>query len=154
MYKITIQNESQEPLKLEIIESALAHVLKAHALPQGEVSVLISDNQKLRELNSQFRNIDEPTDVLTFPAPLTAQGQIGDIAVSIDFARRAAALRSVPIENETAMLVVHAALHLAGFDDQTVEERQQIVKIMNEHAELLGLETDENWSSLPHGEEV
>jgi rRNA maturation RNase YbeY len=140
-------------LKLDRIEAALKHVLERHGVPVGDVSVLITINEAMATLNRSFRGTNGPTDVLSFPAPPTAPGQIGDIAVSIDFARRQAEARGVPIEDEVAMLVIHGALHLAGFDDSTPEQRAEMLAHMNEAAAGCGIATDEDWGSLPHGGE-
>lgn len=133
------------------MEAALRHVLQAHGVPEGEVSVLITVDEAMEGLNRKFRGTDGPTDVLSFPAPATVPGQVGDIAVSIDFARRQAEARGVPIEDEVAMLVIHGALHLAGFDDGTPDQRAVMVARMNEAAASCGIATDDEWSSLPHG---
>ncbi|MEX2243681.1 MAG: rRNA maturation RNase YbeY [Fimbriimonadaceae bacterium] len=133
------------------MEAALRHVFEQHGVPSGEASVLITVDGAMEGLNRKFRGTDGPTDVLSFPAPATVPGQVGDIAVSIDFARRQAEARGVPIEDEVAMLVIHGALHLAGFDDGTPEQRAEMVARMNEAAASCGIATDDEWSSLPHG---
>lgn len=113
--------------------------------------MLVTSDEEMRRLNRQFRGVDEATDVLSFPAPATSHGQIGDIAVSIGFARRQAVVRGVPIEDEIAMLAIHGGLHLAGFDDETPEQRADMLSRMNEVAAACGIATDPEWSSLPHG---
>jgi rRNA maturation RNase YbeY len=150
MSQTAIQNDSGESLRLDVVVTALDHLCDHYGL-NGEVSVLVTDDAAMRSLNHRFRAIDEPTDVLTFPAPPTAQGQCGDIAVSADFARRQAALRGVPIEEEIAMLAIHGGLHLAGFEDETEDGRADMVRRMNEIASACGITPDAEWSSLPHG---
>lgn len=147
----TIQNGSSEPLKLETIQAALDALFKQYESPGGEVSVLITDDQEMKKLNLAFRGIDEATDVLTFPAPQTVEGQVGDIAISISFARRQAESRGVPIHEEIAMLAIHGGLHLMGYDDTTDEERDDMIQRMNEVAASCGITTDKDWCSLPHG---
>ncbi len=138
-------------MRLDKVEMALLTLLRKFKLPEGEVSVLITDNANLQRLNFEYRNMNEPTDVLTFPAPSLAKGELGDIAISADFARRHADLRGVPIEDEVAMLAIHGGLHLAGFDDRTDQDREMMVRLMNVIAEECGIPTDAEWSSLPHG---
>lgn len=150
-HQTAIQNDSGESLRLERVSAALADLCNRHGLQSGEVSVLITDDEEMKRLNSQFRGVAEATDVLSFPAPATSPGQIGDIAVSIGFARRQAEARGVPIEDEIAMLVIHGGLHLAGFDDETPEQRAEMLERMNEVAAACGIATDPEWSSLPHG---
>lgn len=150
MSQTAIQNDSGESLRLDVVVSALDHLCASYGL-QGEVSVLVTSNSEMRAMNLRFRGLDEPTDVLTFPAPSTAQGQCGDIAVSIDFAKRQAGMRGVPVEHELAMLAIHGGLHLAGYDDETDDGRSDMVRRMNEVALACGVTPDNDWSSLPHG---
>src|SRR5690242_7317978 len=81
---------------------------------QGEVDVLISGNQRLRELNRRFRRKNKPTDVLSFPRPSG-----GDIAISADIARDNARLYGHSLADELKVLVLHGMLHLAGYDHET-----------------------------------
>ena len=126
-------------------------LMTEHEVLASEVSVLITNDDEIRRLNRSFRNLDETTDVLSFPAPDTASGQLGDIAISIEFAEAGALKRGVDCESEIAMLAIHGGLHLLGFDDSTDEERANMVVRMNEIADKIGLPTDSEWSSLPHG---
>ena len=135
------------------MRAALEHLLDGYDGPSGEVSVLFTSDDELRRLNRTFRGIDEATDVLSFPAPEGVEGQIGDIAVSVGFARRHAERRGVPIHEEAALLALHGALHLMGYDDGTEEQRDDMVRRMNEVAEACGMSTDPDWGSLPNGDE-
>lgn len=85
----------------------LAHVY-------GEVSVLIADNRRLRELNRRFRRKNAPTDVLSFPRP-----RGGDIAISLDIARENARLYGHHFSEELKVLILHGMLHLAGYDHES-----------------------------------
>jgi probable rRNA maturation factor len=79
----------------------------------GEVDVLISGNQRLRQMNLRFRRKNKPTDVLSFPRPSG-----GDIAISADIARDNARLYGHSIADELKILVLHGMLHLAGYDHE------------------------------------
>lgn len=81
---------------------------------KGEVDVLISGNQRLRQLNRRFRRKNKPTDVLSFPRPSG-----GDIAISAQIARDNARLYGHSIAEELKVLVLHGMLHLAGYDHET-----------------------------------
>ena len=151
MHTVAIRNDFNEPLKLDGVERALLCLMRKFSFPEGEVSVLVTDNASIQKLNFEFRNMNEPTDVLTFPPLTTRHGALGDIAISVDFARRHAELRRVPIEDEVAMLAIHGGLHLAGFDDHGERDRETMVRLMNLIAEEVGIPTDPEWSSLPHG---
>ena len=81
---------------------------------QGEVDVLISGNQRLRELNRRFRRKNKATDVLSFPRPSG-----GDIAISAQIARDNARLYGHSLAEELKILVLHGMLHLAGYDHES-----------------------------------
>jgi probable rRNA maturation factor len=86
----------------------------------GEVSVLLTGDDRIRALNRQFRGLDKPTDVLSFPAaPFAMAGAAGDLAISLDTAERQAAAYGHTLETEVKVLMLHGLLHLAGFDHET-----------------------------------
>lgn len=86
---------------------------------RGKVSVLITGNRELQRLNRKFREKDQPTDVLSFPAPPeTADGLAGDIAISADIAARNARRLGHDPVNEIKILLLHGVLHLAGYDHE------------------------------------
>jgi len=107
--------------------------------------------------STQFRGLDEPTDVLSFPAGPGAP-VLGDIAISVDTAQRQAdargaslLARGASLLDEVQFLALHGGLHLLGYDDVTDEGRDDMVRRMNAVAEQIGLIPDADWSSLPHG---
>lgn len=132
------------------LREALALLLQEYNAKPGEVTVVLADNHRLQELNRQHRQIDEATDVLTFPAPDFIPGTLGDIVISLDFAEKQAKIRGVRVIDEATMLAVHGGLHLLGFDDQTEPDRQDMVQRQNAILAQAGLPTDPDWSSLPH----
>lgn len=131
---------------------ALNALLEAYAVPPTEVSVLLTDDAGIQALNRDYRDLDEPTDVLSFP---TGPGApvLGDIAISVDTARRQAEARGAALEEELQFLALHGGLHLLGYDDVTDEGRDDMVRRMNAIAEHIGLAPQADWSSLPHGVE-
>ena len=96
---------------------------QALAKVQGDVDVLISGNQRLRDLNRRFRRKNKPTDVLSFPRPSG-----GDIAISAQIARDNARLYGHSIADELKILVLHGMLHLAGYDHETDNGRMARVE--------------------------
>ena len=76
----------------------------------------VSDN-RIRELNRQFRGIDKATDVLSFPAE--EKVNLGDIAVSVETAAVQAKENGLTLEGEIAQLILHGLLHLCGYDHET-----------------------------------
>jgi probable rRNA maturation factor len=96
---------------------------QALAKVQGEVDVLISGNQRLRQLNRRFRRKNKPTDVLSFPRPSG-----GDIAISAQIARDNARLYGHSVADELKILVLHGMLHLAGYDHDSDNGRMARVE--------------------------
>lgn len=127
-------------------------LLNLHGQAQAEVSVLLTDDESMRELNRRFRGVDEPTDVLSFPGPPGPHMPLGDIAISVPFAERGAKARGVSTSEEAAFLALHGGLHLLGWEDQTEDQREEMVQEMNRVAQAAGLRRDDGWASVPHGE--
>lgn len=154
--KISILNSSGRILSTERIEEAArkAFELSVDRREVGggsEVSILLTTDEEVQDLNLRFRGIDEPTDVLTF---VDSEGS-GDIAIAMPTAERQAELRGVTLTEELAYLAIHGVLHIAGLDDQEDVDRQAMQAEMNRIAQLVGLPADEHWTSLiSHFEEV
>jgi probable rRNA maturation factor len=84
----------------------------------GEVTVLLADDARLKELNSSFRHKNKPTDVLSFPAFENEEGMAGDLAISLETAQRQADEHGHALEDEVRILMLHGVLHLAGYDHE------------------------------------
>ncbi len=87
---------------------------------KGVVDVLLADDRTLRRLNRQFRGKDKATDVLSFPsAAEVAAEYAGDLAISLDTARRQADEHGHSLRDEVRILLLHGMLHLSGMDHET-----------------------------------
>lgn len=85
------------------------------------VGVLVCDDATIHALNRQYRGKDRPTDVLSFPSGgASADGApyLGDVAISLETARRQATRRRLPLERELELLLLHAVIHLSGYDHE------------------------------------
>lgn len=147
---ISVVNRSGRRAPVSTIQRGLIAVFEQHQARNGEVSVLLADDSEVKDLNRQFRRIDEPTDVLTFPSdnPML----LGDIAISVPYAERQAKSRRVSLKQEIGFLAIHGGLHLLGFDDESEDDRKVMVEEMNRAAVAAGLKPDLEWSSILHGE--
>jgi probable rRNA maturation factor len=86
---------------------------------EGDVDVLLADDQTLRRLNKTFRGKNKATDVLSFPAPEEiAQDHAGDLAISLETANRQAAAYGHSLRDEVRILLLHGLLHLSGLDHE------------------------------------
>lgn len=83
----------------------------------GSVSVLLCGDARMRRLNREFRKVDRPTDVLSFPAEVP--GLLGDVAIDVPYAARQARRRGHALDREVQLLLAHGVLHLLGHDHET-----------------------------------
>ena len=104
-----------------------------------EVSVLFCNNKYIKSLNAQYRNKDEPTDVLSFPLGETDTRYYlaGDIVVSLDALEENARFFKVSEDEELRRLLVHGILHLSGKDHATNKAEESMLKIQEEILALL-----------------
>jgi probable rRNA maturation factor len=141
-----IHIESDFPVSEYLIERAASAALSYHASrasPDTELTIVLTDDARLRELNRDYLGIDAPTDVLSFPAserdPETGARYIGDILISIPRAQAQADAAGHPLESEMQLLVVHGVLHLLGHDHAQAEEKARMWQAQAEILAGLGL---------------
>jgi probable rRNA maturation factor len=139
---INIESEFEFPQ--DLLERA-AHTALAHESESTDhdLSIVLTDNARLHELNLNYLGVDSPTDVLSFPAsetdPETGARYLGDILISIPRAQAQAEAAGHPLESEVQLLVVHGVLHLLGHDHGEPEEKERMWKAQAEILESLGL---------------
>ena len=111
---------------------------------QGDVTVAIVDDAEIRRMNREYRGIDSPTDVLSFPAHegfmLLSEPDafLGDIAISVDRARLQADEYGHSIERELAFLPIHGMLHLLGFDHILKEDEEEMIALQDQILREMG----------------
>lgn len=145
-----VVNRSGRRAPLAIIQKGIYAVMAQHKGRRGVISILLTDDGEMSDLNDRFRGLREPTDVLTFPSNFP--GVLGDIAISVPYADRQAKARGVSLNQEIGYLAIHGGLHLLGFNDETEEDRKVMVEQMNKAAIAAGLKPDHEWASLLHGD--
>jgi probable rRNA maturation factor len=91
---------------------------------EGEVVVLLSDDDAIHALNRDHRGQDKPTNVLSFPAAPSAAPHLGDVALAYETCAREAAEQGKTLEQHLQHLVAHGVLHLLGWDHMTEAEAQ------------------------------
>jgi probable rRNA maturation factor len=97
------------------VETIVARTL-AHQKAKGGLTLLLSDDTHLKELNALFRGKKKPTNVLSFPAEQNAAHYLGDVAISLGVVTREAKAAGKPAVDHTLHLAVHGTLHLLGHD--------------------------------------
>ena len=160
---ITIEYEAEKQLDLpyeEIIRDVVNESLDYEKCPyEAEVNVILTDNQAIQEINREHRQIDAPTDVLSFPMvdyeapsdfdhvedavedyfnPETGELMLGDIVISVDKMEEQAEKYGHSQTRELAFLVAHSMLHLCGYDHMEEEERLLLEARQKESLERRG----------------
>jgi probable rRNA maturation factor len=139
-----IHIETEFPFPAELLERAANAVLKHQSRSlDSELSIILTNDTRLHELNLNYLGADAPTDVLSFPAsetdPETGAPYIGDILISVPRAREQANAAGHPLESEVQLLVVHGVLHLLGHDHAEAEDKARMWKAQSEILDSLGL---------------
>jgi probable rRNA maturation factor len=115
-------------------------MLRALDLEEAELSVLLTDDPTIRDLNRAHRGKDKPTDVLAFPLDLEdgpprrgghdeKPALLGDVVISLDTAARQARSRKRELLAEVRFLLAHGVLHLIGYDHGTRTEKQEMDRL-------------------------
>jgi probable rRNA maturation factor len=122
--------------RARITPALIEETVQALAAHQGmeenelDLSIVIESSESLHELNWQFRAIDAPTDVLSFPSgeinPETGQAYLGDVIISFPQAEVQAQTAGHSITCELRLLIVHGVLHLLGYDHATLAEEEEM----------------------------
>ncbi|WP_461201077.1 rRNA maturation RNase YbeY [Anoxybacillus sp. TBDG-1] len=140
MLVIDFMDETNEMTEeqVELIEKLLQHAAKEENVPDGaEVSITFVDNEKIREINRDYRGKDQPTDVISFALEEMGEEEIeivgvdvppvlGDIIISVPKAREQAEQYGHSFMRELGFLAVHGFLHLLGYDHETEEEEKEM----------------------------
>lgn len=95
-----------------------------------EISILITDDEEIHQLNKDFRGKDKPTNVLSFPmmdenSPDIGIAILGDLVISEDTASREAKEASITLDQRMSQLLIHGILHLIGYDHETGPEDEE-----------------------------
>ena len=139
-----IHIEAESPFPEDLLERAARAALEHESQSlDAELSIILTDDARLHELNLNYLGVDAPTDVLSFPSsetdPETGAQYIGDILISIPRARAQAEAAGHPLEAEVQLLVVHGTLHLLGHDHANPEEKARMWTAQTEILYRLGL---------------
>ena len=134
------------PLEDADVERAVAEAWREGAGGVAEISVALVDDATLAELHGRFLDDPSPTDVMSFDLGDSDGVQLGEIVVSVDRARAIARERGVSAARETALYLVHGALHLLGHDDHEDADRERMRDAEAAVLERLGYARD----TLPH----
>jgi probable rRNA maturation factor len=138
-----------EPEAEAVIQRAIAAAAEAVDADVGdaELAVMLTDDSGIRTLNGNWRGIDKPTNVLSFPAlqptapsrPGDAPRMLGDIAIAYETMRQEADDEQKPFDHHLSHLAVHGFLHLIGYDHETEGEAEVMEALEQEILAQLGI---------------
>lgn len=154
-----IENETDEAFEFDIeklIDDLTKECIKQEQIPFEDISlnVTFTDDETIKEVNKEFRDMDKSTDVLSFPAidfetpgdfsgltgeeieyfdPETGELILGDIMISLEHAHKQAEEYGHSFRREVAFLIAHSLLHLCGYDHMDDDER----KVMEDKQEAI-----------------
>mgnify|MGYP002640792726 CR=1 FL=1 len=141
---IEIGDDTCAPEESQRIErTAQATLQQQEIAAKSELSIIITDDAQLQELNQQFRDVDAPTDVLSFPAdfsdPESGVAYLGEILISYPRVMAQAQSGGHTPEAELQLLVVHGILHLLGHDHGDEAEKAAMWTAQAEIIHALGV---------------
>lgn len=138
--EVTVEHELDPSISESFLTAVAREALRVDGAPEGVVSLVITDDATVQELNREYRDLDEPTDVLSFglgglAKPLEEEPdgfdfvvpgdqplEIGEVIIAYPYAARQAAATGRAVRDEVALLVTHGVLHLLGHDHLEPEE--------------------------------
>ena len=135
---LVIANNTSEELDLDLIsekaEKTIKEVLRVEKIEENvEVSLSIVDKDEIHILNRDYRDVDRPTDVLSFPLDEEGFDQdgnpillLGDIVICLDVAKNQAADFGHSLEREIMYLICHSTLHLLGYDHIEEDDKKEM----------------------------
>lgn len=163
---MTILLEEETEVSFDFDHRTLAHEViiaacDAEQCPyEAEVNLTLVDNDNIQQINKEYRQIDRPTDVLSFPMqnyetpadfshveeyvednfnPDTGELLLGDIILSVNKVKEQAAIYGHSEKREFAFLILHSMLHLFGYDHETEQEREIMEKRQRNILDDLGI---------------
>ena len=136
------------PAYIDNVRTAAETTAKLYGVENGEVSVTLTDNDYIHQLNRQYRGIDRPTDVLSFALNESEEPEVtggmdvnilGDLVISVERAEEQAEDYGHSVRREMAFLTVHGMLHLLGYDHMEEDERREMEAEQRFVMEKLGI---------------
>ena len=152
LIEIDYDDITKLPKEEKLIKKVIETVLKEEKIIRDlEIYVTLTNNNKIHRINLEQRNVDRPTDVLSFPmfereeVHLLKEKKeeepdiLGDIIISIEKVKEQAEEYGQSFERELAYLTTHGMLHLLGYDHMIEEEKEQMRKREEEILEILNI---------------
>jgi len=155
-FRVDALENIYEELLEKVVNAAIDYVACPYEI---ELNILLTDDENIHKLNSEFRNIDSATDVLSFPMlsyekpadfsgceteedcfnPETGELMLGDIVISLEKVKEQAEKYGHSEKRELAFLTAHSMLHLFGYDHMTEQEAAEMEQKQEDILQILGI---------------
>lgn len=148
-YDIGIQRQIELAAELPEarIRQAVAWLLKKHSvLPGTGISIVITSDETVRQMNLQYRAVDAPTDVLSFPTDPSPvpdeETYLGDLVLALPTIERQAQAEQHTLSDELVLVVIHGTLHLLGYDHDTAEHQASMWAVQAQALSVMGVDIE------------
>lgn len=145
-FSIEVQNENNYDVDASRLKTAVETVLRQQQVQaDSALTIVLTDNDEVAALNRQYRGVDAPTDVLSFPAdepPIEIPDEppyLGDLIVAYPYAASQAEQHNHPLKDSFDLLVIHGTLHLLGYDHDTPEHRSEMWNAQENALKAVGI---------------
>jgi probable rRNA maturation factor len=146
-YQIEIRDDlGVEDFPAERVTEAITYVLSRHSVPDDSgLSMVLTSDDYVHELNAQYRGVDAPTDVLSFPSdPLPEEmaeegNYLGDLVVAYGYTVHQAQEAGHSPDDEFVLLGIHGTLHLLGYDHDNVENQATMWAAQSDALKVAGV---------------
>jgi probable rRNA maturation factor len=151
VHEITVVAGNHRDFAAQPLEhAALATLHRAGHDQPAAITIVLESDEVVQALNLQYRGVDAPTDVLSFPAATLPVGMLGDdevpplgdLMIAMPYTRSLAAILGHTLADVLALLVTHGTLHLLGYTHDTPEEQARMWAIQQAVLTDLGVRTD------------
>jgi len=136
-FNIYIKEENRNlPVSIKILKKLSRAAFSLTGKEAGDISLVVCDDQFISRLNTKYKGIEAPTDVLSFTmreeeTPQIGSNILGDIIISIDTARRQANAMGETLDEEFLILFIHGLLHLLGYTHNYQKDEKTMMEFTN-----------------------
>lgn len=125
-----VPNRKQYALPLDLDPWLLPKLIPImeYLNPKGFVEVVLASDPEMLRLNATFREMDQSTDVLSFPLKMPGQRLLGSVVINLDLATQEARARGHSLLDEISLLFIHGYLHLLGYDHEQDQGQQRALE--------------------------
>ena len=142
MTELNLMLEAPEEVQQALINAAEAAL--SHSGAEGDIVITLVDDEEIHRINLEYRGVDRPTDVISFPANegediIAPPGFLGDIIISLPRAQAQAEEYGHSLKRELSFLAIHGALHLMGYDHMEEAEAREMFAMQEDILKGMGI---------------